>query len=175
MDVTAIDKGASFGEMALIDGQPRSAGARVSKDAVITEVNAQTFLQYIQKNPTAAFNIMKRLSEQLREANKQVSTLGDNTQDNLLDDEFDNYLEQNQSSFEESILDTDHIYNAGPKKWILLAGITVSVAFIISILFLSIFSGKVYVLKKVLAEAQCPCIAFEQFGNGSKFQLRSQK
>lgn len=140
LTLTAIDKGAIFGEMALIDGQPRSAGARVSKDAVITEVNAQTFLQYIQKNPTAAFNIMKRLSEQLREANKQVSTLGDNTQDNLLDDEFDNYLDQNQSSFEESILDTDHIYNAGPKKSILLAGITVSVAFIISILFLSIFS-----------------------------------
>ena len=50
LTLTSIDKGAIFGEMALIDGQPRSAGARVSKDAVITEVNAQTFLQYIQKS-----------------------------------------------------------------------------------------------------------------------------
>ena len=76
LTLTSIDKGAIFGEMALIDGQPRSAGARVSKDAVVTEVNAQTFLQYIQKNPTAAFNIMKRLSEQLRAANKQISVSG---------------------------------------------------------------------------------------------------
>ena len=54
LTLTTIEKGAIFGEMALIDGQPRSAGARVSKDAVITEVNAQTFIQYIQGNPTAA-------------------------------------------------------------------------------------------------------------------------
>ena len=30
LTLTTIEKGAIFGEMALIDGQPRSAGARVS-------------------------------------------------------------------------------------------------------------------------------------------------
>ncbi|MFL2542749.1 MAG: HlyD family type I secretion periplasmic adaptor subunit [Candidatus Latescibacterota bacterium] len=140
LTLTTIEKGAIFGEMALIDGQPRSAGARVSKDAVITEVNAQTFIQYIQGNPTAALNIMKRLSVQLRDANKQVSTLGDLAKDDNLDEEFDHYLDENESSLEESVLDTDHIYNAGPKKSILLAGVTVSTAFILAILFLSIFS-----------------------------------
>ncbi len=140
LTLTTIEKGAIFGEMALIDGQPRSAGARVSKDAVITEVNAQTFLHYIQGNPTAALNIMKRLSVQLREANKQVSTLGDLTKDDTLDEKFDHYLDENESAFDESVLDTDHIYNAGPKKSILLAGVTVSAAFILAILFLSIFS-----------------------------------
>ena len=140
LTLTTIEKGAIFGEMALIDGQPRSAGARVSKDAVITEVNAQTFIQYIQGNPTAALNIMKRLSVQLRDANKQVSTLGDLAKDDSLDEEFDKYLDENESSLEESVLDTDHIYNAGPKKSILLAGTTVSIAFIVAVLFLSIFS-----------------------------------
>ena len=140
LTLTTIEKGAFFGEMALIDGQPRSAGARVSKDAVITEVNAQTFLQYIQGNPTAALNIMKRLSVQLRDANKQVSTLGDLAKDDSLDEEFDKYLDENESSLEESVLDTDHIYNAGPKKSILLAGTTVSIAFIVAVLFLSVFS-----------------------------------
>tara|TARA_Y100001934_G_scaffold160441_1_gene191486 strand:- start:29122 stop:30846 length:1725 start_codon:yes stop_codon:yes gene_type:complete len=140
LTLTTIEKGAIFGEMALIDGQPRSAGARVSKDAVITEVNAQTFLQYIQGNPTAALNIMKRLSVQLRDANKQVSSLGDLTKDDSLDEKFDHYLDENESALDESVLDTDHIYNAGPKKSILLAGVTVSAAFILAILFLSIFS-----------------------------------
>ena len=140
LTLTTIEKGAIFGEMALIDGQPRSAGARVSKDAVITEVNAQTFIQYIQGNPTAALNIMKRLSVQLRDANKQVSTLGDLAKDDSLDEEFDKYLDENESSLEESVLDTDHIYNAGPKKSILLAGTTVSIAFIVAVLFLSVFS-----------------------------------
>ena len=140
LTLTTIEKGAIFGEMALIDGQPRSAGARVSKDAVITEVNAQTFIQYIQGNPTAALNIMKRLSVQLRDANKQVSTLGDLAKDDSLDEEFDKYLDENESSLEESVLDTDHIYNAGPKKSSLLAGTTVSIAFIVAVLFLSVFS-----------------------------------
>ena len=31
LTLTSIDKGADIGEMALIDGQPRSAGARISK------------------------------------------------------------------------------------------------------------------------------------------------
>ena len=140
LTLTSIDKGAIFGEMALIDGQPRSAGARVSKDAVVTEVNAQTFLQYIQKNPTAAFNIMKRLSEQLRAANKQISVSGQASDNDQLDDKFADYLDQIETSIDQSILDTDHIYNAGPKKSIMLAGITVSMAFIIAISFLSIFS-----------------------------------
>ena len=140
LTLTSIDKGAIFGEMALIDGQPRSAGARVSKDAVLTEVNAQTFLQYIQKNPTAAFNIMKRLSEQLRAANKQISVSGQSSENNQLDDSFADYLDEIETSIDESVLDTDHIYNAGPKKSIMLAGITVSIAFIIAISFLSIFS-----------------------------------
>ena len=48
-----------FGEMALIDGAPRSAGARASADSVIDEVRQKDFLAYVQKNPNAAMNTMK--------------------------------------------------------------------------------------------------------------------
>ena len=36
-----------FGEMALIDGAPRSAGARASSDTTVTEIQQDDFLQYI--------------------------------------------------------------------------------------------------------------------------------
>ena len=65
-----------FGEMALIDGAPRSAGARASVDSTIDEVRQGDFLDYVRKNPTAAMNIMKKLSTELREANKAASQAG---------------------------------------------------------------------------------------------------
>ena len=55
-----------FGEMALIDGNPRSAGARAKENTVVTEVTAESFKTYLSKNPEAAIRIMKTISENLR-------------------------------------------------------------------------------------------------------------
>ena len=73
---TLDEPNALFGEMALIDGAPRSAGARAATDANVDEVRQNDFLAYVQKNPTAAMNIMKKLSTELREANKAASQGG---------------------------------------------------------------------------------------------------
>ena len=40
-----------FGEMALIDGSPRSASARAKGDTVVTAVTSAAFGQYIKQNP----------------------------------------------------------------------------------------------------------------------------
>ena len=40
-----------FGEMALIDGNPRSASARAKGDTTVTEVTSAAFGQYIKQNP----------------------------------------------------------------------------------------------------------------------------
>ena len=50
-----------FGEMALIDGNPRSAGARAKVDTVVTEVTEEAFLAYLSQNPEAAVIIMKNI------------------------------------------------------------------------------------------------------------------
>ena len=62
-----------FGEMALIDGNPRSAGARAKESSVVTEVTAAAFSSYLSKNPEAAIRIMKNISENLRSSNQLVA------------------------------------------------------------------------------------------------------
>ena len=75
--LTELGPGSLFGEMALIDGSPRSAGARASQDSSVTEIRSDTFNQYIRNNPDAAVRLMKTLAGQLRSANKDLAQLSD--------------------------------------------------------------------------------------------------
>ena len=45
-----LEKGALFGEMALIDSQPRSAMARANGEAVVKEIGKEAFLQYLKSS-----------------------------------------------------------------------------------------------------------------------------
>ena len=56
-----IKPGSLFGEMALIDGSPRSASARAKEECVLTEVRSDAFEQYIRTKPDAAIRIMQNL------------------------------------------------------------------------------------------------------------------
>ena len=68
-----LEAGALFGELALIDNQPRSAIARAATDAVVREVGKDDFLQYLKSSPQAAFGIMQQLAESVRAANETLS------------------------------------------------------------------------------------------------------
>jgi hemolysin D len=142
LTLAKISKGTIFGEMALIDGQVRSAGALVAKDAVVTEVDSQNFQHYIRSNPVTAVNIMKRLSGLLRDANKREASSGLPSTDGEeeLTREFQGQLSELETNIEKGILDTDQIYNAGPKKSIILAGFTVVLGFLLTAIFLNTFS-----------------------------------
>ena len=102
-----------FGEMALIDGAPRSAGARASSDTTVTEIQQDDFLQYVQKNPTAALNIMKNLSGQLREANKIASLVSDGGGGEISEIEG---MESDDVQQPEDVDDTDAIYDTPASK-----------------------------------------------------------
>ena len=56
-----------FGEMGLIDGQPRSATARALEDSVMYVINRNNFETLVQKNPKALLPILKVLTSRLRE------------------------------------------------------------------------------------------------------------
>ena len=56
-----------FGEMGLIDGQPRSASARALEDSVMYIITRDNFDILVQKNPKALLPILKVLTSRLRE------------------------------------------------------------------------------------------------------------
>ncbi len=56
-----------FGEMALLDSQPRSATARALEPTTVMEISRGDFETLLSKAPTLAFRIMKELSTRLRE------------------------------------------------------------------------------------------------------------
>ena len=128
---TLDEPNALFGEMALIDGAPRSAGARAATDSNVDEVRQNDFLAYVQKNPTAAMNIMKKLSTELREANKAASQGGgpDGEVAGI------GVLESDEIQKPEDIDDTDAIYDAPASRPVMLTLGTVLIAFLVAFVF----------------------------------------
>lgn len=130
--VTLSEPNTIFGEMALIDGNPRSAGARAVEDSKIDEVKEAEFLRYIEKNSSAALRIMKTLSTSLRDANKAASQAGV-----VLEEGETNLGEMvtDEEPIPEDIDDTDAIYDAPASKPILLTVGAVLTAFIVAFVF----------------------------------------
>ena len=124
-----------FGEMALIDGNPRSAGARAKDDTVVTEVTEEAFLAYLRQNPEAAVRIMKNISENLRASNQLVAKYEQSpaSQEGL---EAAQFVEQ-KTSQDFEIDDTDAIYEQGPSKPLLITVVSLLTFFIGSVVFAS--------------------------------------
>ncbi|MBI5206931.1 MAG: Crp/Fnr family transcriptional regulator [Candidatus Firestonebacteria bacterium] len=71
-----LKTGEFFGEMAVIDKEPRSANVVASQDNTkVIIIHKDVFESQIQKNPKIAMRILKKMSMRLREANKQIETL----------------------------------------------------------------------------------------------------
>ena len=125
-----------FGEMALIDGNPRSAGARAKLNTMVTEVTAEAFVNYLSQNPEAAVRIMKNISENLRASNQLVAKYErtDRSGDSFASGQITNG--QEAQDFE--INDTDAIYEQKPSKPLLIIALTLLIFFASSVLFASI-------------------------------------
>src|SRR5947209_11388082 len=73
--LAVLGPGEFFGEMALLEGLPRSAGATIVEDAALIEVDAPSFELLVRKNAEIAVRLMRRLSSRLREADRQIQSL----------------------------------------------------------------------------------------------------
>lgn len=122
-----------FGEMALIDGNPRSAGARVKVDTVVTEVTAESFVAYLRQNPEAAIRIMKTISENLRASNQLVARYESQEKDSSLMEPIE--VDDRDASRDFEIDDTDAIYRQGPSKPLLISTLSLLAFFILGIIF----------------------------------------
>jgi CRP/FNR family transcriptional regulator, cyclic AMP receptor protein len=58
--------GGIFGEMALIDGSPRSATVRAKTDCEVAPINEKTFLFLVHETPFFAIAVMRTLADRLR-------------------------------------------------------------------------------------------------------------
>lgn len=67
-----LGPGEAFGEMALLEGQPRSATAVVESAARILEIDEAAFADLVRRNGEIALRLLRRLSARLREANRQI-------------------------------------------------------------------------------------------------------
>jgi hemolysin D len=143
--LTEAQAGMIFGEMALIDGNPRSAGAVASTEVVLTEVDRTYFLTYLAANPNVAFDIMRRLSSQVRNSNKDTADgkTTDNTAGNSSKketSEFNSYLDEITLGTSDTIDDPDEIYVAGPRKPLLYSSFALLFLLITAVTFASLLS-----------------------------------
>jgi CRP/FNR family transcriptional regulator, cyclic AMP receptor protein len=76
-----LDKGAVLGEMALIDGKPRSASARVVADCRLIMIDAETFHDKIRGVPPWYLSIIRTTSEKIRKANQRLQSVNAEYQD----------------------------------------------------------------------------------------------
>jgi CRP-like cAMP-binding protein len=70
-----LSEGDFFGEMAVIDNEPRSASAMTHTDAKLIVLNQEVFESTMQTNAHIVKKIMRNMSARLREANRQIVTL----------------------------------------------------------------------------------------------------
>ena len=66
MTLTELGRGDFFGEMALLDGQKRSADAIVSEDARLAVLSREHFLSFVRSNPNVALEMLTALANRLR-------------------------------------------------------------------------------------------------------------
>jgi CRP/FNR family cyclic AMP-dependent transcriptional regulator len=66
MTLTELGRGDFFGEMALLDGQSRSADAIVAEDARLAVLSREHFLSFVRSSPDVALELLTALANRLR-------------------------------------------------------------------------------------------------------------
>lgn len=67
-----VCSGGIFGEMALIDGAPRSANARASVETELVAVDRPTFMSLVRGAPEFALAVMGQMARRIREMNESL-------------------------------------------------------------------------------------------------------
>lgn len=77
--LAVLNQGEFFGEMALLDGLPRSAAAKANADTTVLTITRDNYNSLRQRYPQTALKIIdiliKVLSNRLRQANKNLEVI----------------------------------------------------------------------------------------------------
>ena len=66
LTLTELGRGDFFGEMALLDGQPRSADAVVAEDTRLAVLSREHFLSFVRSSPNVSLELLAALTNRLR-------------------------------------------------------------------------------------------------------------
>ena len=70
--IASVGPGGIFGEMALVDGEPRSANAIARSDCEVVPVDERAFTFLVGETPHFALQVMRTLADRLRRMNQMV-------------------------------------------------------------------------------------------------------
>jgi len=69
--VEIVEPGGIFGEVALVDSNPRSASALAATDCEIVPINRERFRYLVKNTPDFALEVMSLMAQRLRRMNNQ--------------------------------------------------------------------------------------------------------
>jgi CRP/FNR family cyclic AMP-dependent transcriptional regulator len=69
--IETVPQGGTFGEMALIDGSPRSATVVAKTESEVAAIDKRTFMLLVDEMPYFALFVMRNMVDRLRRMNEQ--------------------------------------------------------------------------------------------------------
>jgi CRP-like cAMP-binding protein len=70
-----LEPGDFFGEMSLLDREPRSASIKTTSACLLLALSRQDFLDLLRQNPDAAMEMIRVMSHRIRETDEQIRGL----------------------------------------------------------------------------------------------------
>jgi CRP-like cAMP-binding protein len=70
-----LPAGELFGEIALLDGKPRSASATALTKCELLVLERRDFLSFLERSPTACFNLMQLLCGRVRRSDERMAEI----------------------------------------------------------------------------------------------------
>ncbi len=143
-----ISKGALFGEMAIIDGSPRSGSARAKTSCVLREVSEEQLKQYLSASPQTSLDMMRRLAGYARSANEKLNRDAfesdekeSNEQNSKLEnsqikkEKIDNFTNKTLKEFNDNI---DQFSDINPNKTLFISGLIIIIIVFVFIIWSSV-------------------------------------
>ena len=143
-----ISKGALFGEMAIIDGSPRSGSARAKTSCVLREVSEEQLKQYLSASPQTSLDMMRRLAGYARSANEKLNRDAfesdekeSNEQTSNFEDtqskkeKIDNFTNKTLKEFNDNI---DQFSDINPNKTLFISGFVIIIIVFVFIIWSSV-------------------------------------
>jgi CRP-like cAMP-binding protein len=74
-ELARLEQGACFGEMAVLDAEPRSASVTTLEPCECLMLTQQQLYEAIEETPDIAINVIRLLSRRIRELNQKINAL----------------------------------------------------------------------------------------------------